>query len=161
MGFRFSMLGFALAPLALGGAAPRILFADGGWAAFDRGSRCEAASRALRVTSDHGEQASAAVVFSRGGGAQGVLTVRLGRVPRRDATVVLTVRDQPFLLVTRSSFAWSRGASQEAAIIVALRGGGAMKVEAGSASGGRFVDRYSLDGAAGAIDAAAACAARR
>jgi hypothetical protein len=71
------------------------------------------------------------------------------------------VRDQPFLLISRSSFAWSRGAAQEAAIIAALRGGGAMKVEAGAVAGGRFVDRYSLDGAAGAIDAAAACAARR
>lgn len=161
MGTRFLILGLPLAALALGGAAPRIMFADGAWAALDRGTRCEAASRALRVTSARGEQASAAILFTRGGGRQGVLALRLGKPPRPDATVVLTVRDQPFLLVARSRFAWSRGAAQEAAIITALRGGGAMKVEAGAASGGRFIDRYSLDGAAGAIDAAAACAARR
>ncbi len=150
-----------LAALALGGAAPRIVFADGAWAALDRGTRCEAGSRALRVTSERGEQASAAILFARGGERQGVLALRLGKPPRPDATVLLTVRDQPFLLISRSSFAWSRGAAQETAIIAAMRGGGAMKVEAGAASGRRFVDRYSLDGAAGAIDAAAACAARR
>jgi hypothetical protein len=161
MGIRFSKWSLPLAALLLGGAAPRIMFADGAWAAFDRGARCEAASRALRVTSKRGEQASATILFARGGGRQGVLALRLGKPPRPDATVVLTVRDQPFLLVTRSRFAWSRGAAQEAAIIAALRGGGAMKVEAGAAGGGRFVDRYSLDGVAGAIDAAAACAATR
>lgn len=161
MGKRRSNWSLPLAALALGGAAPLIVYADGAWAAFDRGTRCEAGSRALRVTTERGEQANAAILFARGGGRQGVLALRLGRVPRPDATVVLTVHDQPFLLVARSRFAWSRGAAQEAAIIAALRGGGAMKVEAGAATGGRFVDRYSLDGAAGAIDAAAACAARR
>lgn len=161
MKMRFLKLSLALAALALGGAAPRIIFADGAWAALDRGSRCEAASRALRVTSERREQASVAILFARGSGQQGVLALRLGKPPRLDATVVLTVRDQPFLLVARSRFAWSRGTAQEAAIIAALRGGGWMKVEAGAASGGRFVDRYSLDGAAGAIDAAAACAATR
>jgi hypothetical protein len=161
MGNRRSKWSLPFAALALGGAAPLIVYADGAWASLDRGSRCEAASRALRVTTERGEQASVGILFARGGGRQGVLALRLGKPPRPDATVVLTVRDQPFLLISRSSFAWSRGAAQEAAIIAALRGGGAMKVEAGAVAGGRFVDRYSLDGAAGAIDAAAACAARR
>jgi hypothetical protein len=35
-----------------------------------------------------------------------------------------------------------------------------MRVESRGQNGGRFVDRYSLDGAPLAIDSAAACAAR-
>jgi hypothetical protein len=149
--------GGAILALLLTAAAPRIVFADGAWAAFDRGGRCEAVSRAARVTSDRAEQASVAILFDRA--SRGQLAVRLGKPIRPDSTVMLTIRDTPFLLVARPPFAWSSGPAQEAAIIAAIRRGGAMRVEAGGA-GGRFVDRYALDGAAGAIDAAAACAAR-
>ena len=145
--------------LRLPAAAPRIVCADGAWAAFDRGGRCEAVSRAARVTTDRAEQASVAILFDRASHAHGQLAVRLGKPMRPGGTVMLTVRDTPFLLVARAPFAWSSGPAQEAAIIAAIRQGGAMRVEAGGANG-RFVDRYALDGAAGAIDAAAACAAR-
>ena len=151
--------GGAILALLLTAAAPRIVFADAAWAAFDRGGRCEAVSRAARVTSDRAEQASVAILFNRASHARGQLAVRLGKPIRPDSTVMLTIRDTPFLLVARPHFAWSSGPAQEAAIIAAIRRGGAMRVEAGGA-GGRFVDRYALDGAAGAIDAAAACAAR-
>jgi hypothetical protein len=56
--------------------------------------------------------------------------------------------------------AWSRGPSQEAAIIAAMRINGGMRIEARIPGGGRIRDYYSLDGAPLAIDAAAACAAR-
>jgi hypothetical protein len=42
-----------------------------------------------------------------------------------------------------------------------MRGASGMRVEARSLGGGRIVDRYSLDGAPLAIDAAAACSAAR
>ena len=151
--------GGAILALLLTAAAPRIVFADGAWAAFDRGGRCEAVSRAARVTTNRAEQANVAILFDRASHARGQLAVRLGKPIRPDSTVMLTIRDTPFLLVARPPFAWSSGPAQEAAIIAAIRRGGAMRVEAGGA-GGRFVDRYALDGAAGAIDAAAACAAR-
>ena len=68
---------------------------------------------------------------------------------------------QPFLLVARGDWAWSRGALQEQAIIAAARDASAMRVEARDGAGRRFVDAYLLDGAPTAIDAAAArCALR-
>ena len=73
---------------------------------------------------------------------------------------MLTIGDQPFLLMTTGDRAWSRGPAQEAAIITAMRTAGGMRVEARSPGGGRIVDRYSLDGAPLAVDAAAACASR-
>jgi hypothetical protein len=72
---------------------------------------------------------------------------------------MLHVGNQPYLLLSRGDMAWSRGPKQEQAIIAAMRSNGGMRIEARSPGGGRIVDRYSLDGAALAIDAAAACAA--
>jgi hypothetical protein len=69
--------------------------------------------------------------------------------------------DQPFLLVARGDWAWSRGPAQEQAIIAAARAGGEMRVEARDQAGVRFIDPYVLQGAPTAIDAAAArCALR-
>jgi hypothetical protein len=72
---------------------------------------------------------------------------------------MLHIGDQPYLLMSQGDLAWSRGPKQERAIIAAIRAHGGMRVEARSPGGGRIVDRYSLDGAPLAIDAAAACAA--
>jgi len=72
---------------------------------------------------------------------------------------MLYIGDQPFLLMARDDMAWSRGPKQEQAIIAAMRKSGGMRVEARSPGGGRIIDRYALDGAPLAIDAAAACAA--
>jgi hypothetical protein len=74
---------------------------------------------------------------------------------------MLQIGDQPFLLVARGDWAWSRGPLQEQAIIAAARDAAAMRVEARDGAGRRFTDPYLLDGAPTAIDAAAArCALR-
>jgi hypothetical protein len=74
---------------------------------------------------------------------------------------MLTIANQPFLLIARGNNAWSRGPLQEQAIIAALRGAGDMRVDARDLAGRRFVDPYSLDGAPTAVDAAAArCAGK-
>jgi hypothetical protein len=87
--------------------------------------------------------------------------VRLSRVPRGDATVMLTIASQPFLLTVRGDWAWSRGPAQAQAIIAALRLGATMNVTSRDRAGVRFSDPYLLDGAPTAIDAAAArCALR-
>lgn len=72
---------------------------------------------------------------------------------------MLRIDSRPFLLVSRANDAWSDGPLQEQAIIAALRDAGGMSVESRDVSGGRFVDPYSIDGAATAIDAAAAACA--
>ena len=141
--------------------AQRTLFAEGSWASFDRGAACAAVSRAARITTDREAQAQAGFTFDRSGSRHGEFAARFSRPLRAGSTVLLTVGAQPFLLDARDRFAWSRGAAQEAAIIAAVRAGTAMRIEARTPGGGRFVDRYALAGAPGAIDAAAACAARR
>lgn len=72
---------------------------------------------------------------------------------------MLRVDSRPFLLVSRGNEAWSEGPLQEQAIITSLRSASGMSVESRDLSGGKFVDPYSLDGAATAIDAAAAACA--
>jgi len=155
------MTGGALLAVLLIGAAPRTVFAADGWTAFDRGSSCEAGARSERIATSRAEQAHAAFVFDRSGPRRGQFAARLGRPVRPGATVLLTVGDQPFLLAARDRFAWSRGPAQESAIIAAARVAPGMRIEARAPGGGRFVDSYRLGGAAGAIDAAAACSARR
>jgi hypothetical protein len=113
----------------------------------------------LLARKDH-PQARASLSFDAGGPRHGQLTVRLSRAARPGASVMLIVGSEPFLLVGRGDLAWSRGPAQEASIVAAIRSSGGMRVESRGQNGGRFVDRYSLDGAPLAIDSAAACAAR-
>ena len=146
-----------------GPAAARgtVLYAGGAWAAIDRGSVCEALSRSQKVVPKDKVQPLAGVSFTADRRRWGEFHARLSRMPRGDATVMLQVGDQPFLLATRGGWAWSRGPGQAQAIIDALRTATAMRVESRDAGGSRFSDPYLLDGAPTAIDAAAArCALR-
>ena len=142
-------------------AAQTTVYADGNWASFDRGGNCAATTRAERIATDRTDQAHAGFTFDRAGARHGQLAVRLGHPLRPGGTVMLTIGEQPFLLAANNRFAWSRGPAQEAAIIAAARSADGMRIEGRSPGGGRFVDRYFLAGAPGAIDAAAACAAKR
>jgi hypothetical protein len=141
-------------------AAPQIVAARGQWAALSAGGTCEAASRSLRQPAKGRAPARASLSFDAGGPRHGQFSVLLSRIPRPGASVMLTIGDKPFLLMSQGDRAWSRGPAQEAAIIAALRSNAGMKVEARSPGGSRIRDYYSLDGAPLAIDAAAACAAR-
>jgi len=140
-------------------AAPAIVAADGQWATLNQGRTCEAAARSTSVAIKDRPPARASLSFDAGGPRHGQLAVRLSRQPRPGATVMLTVGDQPFLLMSQGDMAWSRGPGQERAIITAMRTNSGMRVEAREAGGRRIVDRYSLEGAPLAIDAAAACSA--
>jgi hypothetical protein len=144
-------------PLAI--LAPAIIAADGQWAALRQGRTCEAAAQSMGNVYKDRPPARASLSFDAGGPRNGQLAIRISRAPRVSATVMLYVGDQPFLLLSQGDMAWSRGPGQEEAIIAAMRSNGGMRVEASSPGGGRIVDRYSLDGAPMAIDAAAACAA--
>jgi hypothetical protein len=144
-------------------AAPRgkIIFAGGGWAAVDRADSCEAITRSLRIAPRGKTQAIASFAFNADRSRWGEFRTRLSRPPRLGSNVMLTIGRQPFMLVTRAGFAWSRGTLQEQAMINAARVAGGMRVEARDAAGRRFSDHYRLDGAATAIDAAAArCAGK-
>jgi hypothetical protein len=138
-------------------AAGSVIYAGGAWAAIDRGNVCEALTRSPKGQAP----AIAGLAFTSDHRRWGEFHAQLSRVPRPGSSVLLQVSDQPFLLVARGSWAWSRGPAQEQAIIAAMRRGGWMRIEARDLAGTRFADPYLLDGAPTAIDAAAArCALR-
>jgi hypothetical protein len=152
--------------LAIGVAVPAgaqgsTLFAGGAWAAIDRGATCEAMARSVRIAAKGKVQATAGFAFTSDRRRWGEFHARLSRVPRLGSSVMLDIGGQPFLLVARGDWAWSRGPLQEQAIIAALRNATGIRIEARDGAGRRFVDDYALDGAPTAIDAAAArCALR-
>ena len=154
-----SLLACAAILSSSAGASGSIIYAGGAWAAIDRGTSCEALSRSLRIAAKGKVQAIAGFSFSADRRRWGELHVRLRRMPRAGAAVMLRIDNRPFLLVSQGNEAWSDGPVQEQAIIAALRASSGMSVESRDVSGGRFIDPYSLDGAATAIDAAAAACA--
>ena len=136
-----------------------MLYAGGGWAAIDRGTSCEALARSVLIAPKGRTQAIAGFAFTPDRRRWGEFHAHLSRVPRVGSSVMLDVAGQPFLLVTRGDWAWSRGPQQEQAIIAGARNASAMKIEARDGAGRRFVDTFALDGAPTAIDAAAAACA--
>jgi hypothetical protein len=156
---------FLLAILAVIGSAAdargSVIYAGGAWAAIDRGEACEALTRSQKIAPRDKIQAVAGLTFTPDHKRWGEFHVRLSRMPRGDASVMLKVGDQPFLLAARGGWAWSRGPLQADAITAAIRGGAMMRVDSRDDRGVRFSDPYLLDGAPTAIDAAAArCALR-
>jgi hypothetical protein len=139
-----------------GSARGTVIFAGGGWAAIDRGSVCEALARSEKIAAKDKVQATAGFAFGADHRRWGEFHAQLSRVARPGSSVILHLGDMPFLLVARGDLAWSRGPLQEQAIIDAARSGGQMKLEARDSAGVRFIDPYVLDGAATAVDAAAA-----
>ncbi len=138
-----------------------VIYAGGAWAAIDRGAVCEALSRSQKILPRSQVQPVAGISFTADRRRWGEFHVRLSRMPRGDASVMLKIGDQPFLLVTRNGWAWSRGPAQGQAIIDSLRGATNMSIASRDGAGARFSDPYLLDGAPTAIDAAAArCALR-
>lgn len=142
-------------------AAPsRLIVARGAWASFDRGGSCEAVAKPLAPARKLDTPPYVALAFDRGGPRQGQFFARLRRPARAGSSVILTIGDQPFLLASRGAAAWSRDARQESAILAAMRAAGGMRIEARDLSGRRLTDRFLLDGAPTAIDAAAAACSR-
>ena len=150
----------ALICLALGTAAAaapsRLIIASGAWASFDRGPACEALARPVVKPGKRDAQPYLAIAFDRGGPRHGQLFARLRRPVRAGSSILLTIGDQPFLLAARGNEAWSKDAAQETAILAAMRSAGGLRIEARDLAGRRMADRYLLDGAPTAIDAAAA-----
>ena len=154
----------ALAVASLSAAADgrgATIFAGGAWAAIDRGNVCEALARSAKIAPKGKPQATAGFAFTPDHRRWGEFHAQLSRPPRPGSSVLLQVGGQPFLLVARDGWAWSRGPLQEQAILGAVRDAGGMRIEARDTAGVRFSDPYLLDGAPTAIDAAAArCALR-
>ncbi len=82
------------------------------------------------------------------------LHIRLSRPAAKTARVRLTIGRQRFDLTAQGGNAWAKDKAMDAAIIAAMRSATSMSVRSVASTGVRFTDRYSLDGAATAIDAA-------
>ena len=155
------MIILAAATPSAADARGTVIYAGGAWAAVDRGGVCEALTRSQKIAPRDKIQADAGISFTPDHRRWGEFHVHLSRAPRGDATLMLKIGDQPFLLAAHGDWAWSRGPQQAQAIIGAIRQGLTMSVSTRDAAGVRFSDPYLLDGAPTAIDAAAArCALR-
>ncbi len=138
-------------------APPRIVAAEGRWAALAGQGQCDAASLSLLPASKTRLQGRASLTFDQRA-RHGLFAAALSKPVAPASSVLLTIEDEQYLLVARGFEAWSRGPAQEAAILAALRRATRMRIEGRSVRGLRFIDRYDLAGAPTAIDAAAACA---
>ena len=148
-----------LALLALLAAAPlsarESLGVYDSWAAFRDASpaRCYAIAKAGGKTA---APAYATVSLWPDKGVRGAVHLVLSREVADKARIRLTVGDKRFDLVAKGRNAWAADARGDAAIVAAMRSASRMSV-----SGGGFTDRYTLAGAATAIDAATVGCAKR
>jgi len=114
--------------------------------------------RAQNGARDHSPFASVGTWPKRN--VRGQLHLRLSRNTAQAAAISLNVGGQRFALTGGGGDAWAKDRRTDAAIVAAMRSAGSMSVTARDASGNRFTDRYSLEGAATAMDAATVGCAR-
>ena len=147
--------GLVLLILAAPLAARESLGVYDSWAAFKDASprRCYAIAKASGKSPS---SAYATVSMWPDKGVRGSVHIVLSREVAAKAAVRLAVGDKRFDLVAKGRNAWAADARADAAIVAAMRSGTRMSV-----SGGGFTDRYTLSGAATAIDAATVGCAKR
>lgn len=123
------------------------------WAAFRDASpaRCYAIAKAEGKTA---APAYATISLWPGKGVRGGVHIVLSRETAPKGTARLVVGDKRFSLIVKGRNAWAPDARGDAAIVAAIRSASRMSVSATTAKGGAFTDRYTLAGAATAIDAA-------
>ncbi|MCZ8369191.1 MAG: hypothetical protein O9293_04355 [Porphyrobacter sp.] len=150
----------ALLALAAPLAARESLGVYDSWAAFrdTDPQRCYAIAKAQGKV-----RAPAYATVSQWPGKQvrGAVHIVLSREVAAKGSVRLAVGGKRFDLVAKGRNAWAADAQGDAAIIAAMRSAAIMSVSASAMKGGRFTDRYTLAGAATAIDAATIGCAKR
>ena len=157
----FIVLALIASPLA----AKDSLGVFGQWGAFrdPQVPRCYAIAAAesetrARVARDHAPFASIGTWPKRA--VRGPLHLRLSRNLAASPRIALAIGGQRFELTGGGGDAWARDRTMDAAIVAAMRSAGTMSVSATDSAGRRFTDRYSLEGAATALDAATVGCAR-
>ena len=165
MGMRAALLLLALIASPL--AAKDSLGVFGQWGAFrdPQVPRCYAIAAAnpearasARAAREHAAFASVGTWPRRG--VRGQLHFRLSRNLADRPRLSLAIGGQRFELSGGGGDAWARDRTMDAAIVAAMRSAGSMSVSATDRAGRRFTDRYSLEGAATALDAATIGCAR-
>ncbi|WP_086609150.1 hypothetical protein [Erythrobacter donghaensis] len=153
--FRPLFLAATLIAIAAPLAARESLGVYESWAAFKDPSplRCYAIAKAQGKPA---APAYATVSNWPDKGVRGAVHIVLSREVGAKSAIRLVVGGKRFELVAKGRNAWAADVRQDAAIVAAMRSASRMSV-----SGGGFTDRYSLAGAATAIDAATVGCAKR
>jgi hypothetical protein len=118
----------------------------------------DARSGSARRRRDHAPFASIGTWPRRD--VRGQVHVRLSRTLAPAAAISLSVGGQRFALTGGGGDAWAQDRRMDAAIVAAMRSASSMSVSTRDRNGNRFTDRYSLEGAATAMDAATVGCAR-
>lgn len=166
MGRTFAIAGLILLCAGTGtqaDAARESLGLSEGWGAFadSMPRRCFAIAEPARRSTRGDWRPFFSVSHWPGAKVRGQVHVRLRREKLRTAPVWLAIGEKRFRLVGGGADAWAPDARTDAAIVVAMRSGTSMSIEARDRNGRAFTDAYRLRGAATAIDAAAIGCARR
>jgi hypothetical protein len=134
----------------------------GNWGAFrDPGAgRCYAIAMAEpnRGASDYRAFTSVGTWPRRG--VRGQVYFRLSRRLAAEPAIALAIGGKRFALTGGGGDAWAPDRAMDAAVVAVMRAAGSMTISALDARGRRFTDRYDLDGAATAMDAAMVGCAR-
>lgn len=155
-----TLLGMVAVPLS----ARDSLGMFGNWGAFRDASipRCYAIAQAEPTTRRRDYRPFATVATWPRRDVRNQLHIRLSRAQAKGAKVTLFIDGDTFRLTGGGGDAWAQEPAMDAAIAAAMRSASRMSVRAVDERGYRFTDRYSLDGAATAMDAATiGCAQQR
>lgn len=91
---------------------------------------------------------------------RGQVHFRLSRRVSEGGNITLTIGRNRFSLSAGEGDAWARDPAMDAAIVAAMRSANTMTIRGRDRSGKAFADRYTLAGAASAMDAATVACAR-
>lgn len=159
---RFALPLIALA-LSVPVAAKDSLGVFGQWGAFRDADipRCYAIAVAEESRNRRDFEPYASVGTWPQSQVRGQVHFRLSRELSSRPRIRLAIGGRRFDLTGGGSDAWATSSGDDAAILAALRSGNRMSISATDAQGSRFTDRYSLSGAATALDAASIGCANR
>lgn len=123
----------------------------GEWGAFRQGPNCYAIAEALP---DPRRREQVPYMTLSTGGRDGAVYVRLSRAGRAGSTARLRIGSVAVPLKGSGADQWVADRKGEAQVFAALRTATRLSVQAVDSRGIAFSDRYALDGAATAFDAA-------
>lgn len=148
----------ASAPLLAHGLDRESLGVFGDWGAFRDSDvpRCYAISEA-----EAGGGAFASIGTWPSQNVRQQVHFRTSRQLASDPRMQVAISGQRYPLTGSGNNGWAQDAAGDARIVAAIRSAASLSISATDTRGRRFTDRYSLDGAATAIDAATVGCANR
>jgi hypothetical protein len=148
-------------------AAKDSLGVFGQWGAFrdPQVPRCYAIAAAEPEVRESARRARERAPFASVGtwpkrAVRGQLHFRVSRNLADSPRLTLAIGGQRFELTGGGGDVWAKDRTMDAAIVSAMRSAGSMSLSATDRAGRRFTDRYALEGAATAMDAATVGCAR-